>query len=507
MKNLKFTLILLIVITFGCNKQLDLQPIGPVSDTSFYKTEADAMAAVNACYNSLLRISSQGGWAVSGWEIYGDIMSSDVQSHQDIVDYVQIQQSTLFPNNMTLRNLWQGGYAGIYRANVVLEKLPAIKMDEALKSRLIGEAQFIRAWWYLRLVKIFGNIPLVLKTLQPDEMYPLQVPKQTTYDQIEKDLLAAELVLPKTYNSSDVGRATLGAAKVYLAELYMIQKQWAKARIKLEDIMGLGIYGLLDSYSSLFTGANDNSIEGIFEIQYTAGTGLDLGNFNTVMFSPNGEGLTANGGWGWTRPTPDIVKEFEVSPKEDPRLSASIFRKGDIFEGKVFQDKVNGTGLGHRKWCISAAMGSEVTWPFQTSANLVLYRYAEVYLMEAEVLNEIGESAAAVGYINKVRARPSVDMPALSTTLSKAQVWEAIRHERRVELCFEGKTGYDLRRWGIAGTFLRSPERWQNDVTLNPQYGGNYFKFIDGRDELLPIPQLEIDMSHKTLVQNPGFGQ
>ncbi len=504
MKNLKVILIILMVFSLGCNKKIDLQPIGPVSEANFYKTEADGIAAINACYNSLLRIASQGSWAVSGWELYGDILGADVQSHQDIVDYMQIQSSTELPNNYTILNLWQSGYAGIYRANLALEKLPDIKMDETLKNRLIGEAKFIRAWWYFRLVKLFGNIPLVLKPLEGDQLYPLQVSKQVTYDQIEKDLLEAEQVLPKTYNSADIGRATLGAAKVYLAELYMIEKQWAKARVKLEDIMGFGIYGLVDSYPSLFTVAGNNSKEGIFEIQYKSGTGLDLGNFNTVMFSPNGEGLTPCG-WGWTRPTQDIVNEFEKSPKEDPRLSYSIFRKGDIFEGKVFEDKVNGTGFGHRKWCISAAMGSELTWPYQTSCNLILYRYAEVYLMYAEVLNEMGESSTSVGYINKVRARPSVDMPALPTSLSKAEVWEAIRHERRVELCFEGKQGYDLRRWGIAGTFLRSPERFQNNVVLNPQYGGHYFKFVDGKDELLPIPQLQIDMSHGTLKQNPGF--
>ncbi len=507
MRKIIFTSIISIIFFIGCNDKLNLEPIGSLSESSYYKTATDAKAALTACYNTLLRISSQGGWAVSGWELYGDIMSSDVESHADIVDYVQIQESTLLPNNSTITTQWQLGYVGIYRANVALDKLPEIEMDDALKSRLIGEAKFIRAWWYFRMVKLFGNIPLVTKPLNPDELYVTQSPKQEIYNQIEKDLTDAEQILPISYSSEDVGRATKGAAKVYLAELYMIQKQWVKAKTKLEDIMGFGIYGLMDSYTDLFTQAGDNSKEGIFEIQYTANTGLDLGNFGTVMFAPNGEGLTPNGGWGWTRPTQDIVDEFEKSPKEDPRLSASIFRKGDVFEGKVFDDKVHGTGFGHRKYCISAAMGSEVTWPFQTSVNLILYRYAEVFLMYAEVLNELGEPSKAVEYINKVRTRPSVDMPVLPTTLSKDQVFEAIRHERRVELCFEGKTGYDLRRWGIAAKFLKSPDRWQNNIVLNPQYGGNYFKFTEGKDELLPIPQVEIDRSKGSLIQNPGFSK
>lgn len=505
MKNLGLILIFFALITLRCTKELDQQPIGALSAAAFYKTPADAAAAVNACYNSILAIGGQGNGTDTGWEIMGDIWSSDVQGHTDIVDYAQIQRYTLLPNNFTVRTQWRIGYAAIRRSNTVLDKVPGITMDETLKARYLGEAKFLRAWWYLRLVKQFGNIPLVVKPLAISELYPKQTTRDSIYMQIEKDLLDAEAVLPKAYTGVDIGRTTQGAAKVYLAELYLWQKKWAQAKTKLEDIIGFGTYGLVDNYLDLFIGKADNSKEGIFEIEYTANTGLGIGNRNTVLFAPNAEGFTPNGGWGWTRPTQDIVNEFEVTPKEDPRLSFSIFRIGDVFEGKVFADKVHGTGFGHRKFCISAAMGSETTGNYQTSANLILMRYAEVLLMYAEVLNELGDQDGAIANINKVRARPSVNMPALTTGKTKAEVFEAIRHERRVELCFEGKTGFDLRRWGIAGSFLRSPQRWQNNIALNPQYGGNYFLFVDGVNELEPIPQLEIDVSHGTLVQNPGF--
>ena len=160
-----------------------------------------------------------------------------------------------------------------------------------------------------------------------------------------------------------------------------------------------------------------------------------------------------------------------------------------------------------KKWVISGKNGAEIeqVHPWHNSANFALYRYAEVLLLYAEVLNELGRPADAVTYINQVRARPSVDMPALSAILNKAQVFEAIRHERRIELSFEGKIGYDLRRWGIAGEFLKSPERWQNNITINPQWGGDFFKFEDGKDEYWPIPQSEIDKSNGTLIQNPGW--
>jgi starch-binding outer membrane protein, SusD/RagB family len=503
MKNIKFILIFLTFVGFSCSDKLDLQPVGSLAAGNFYKTEADAIASVSACYNTLLRIGGQGNGTDTGWQPIGDLWSSDVEPHADIVDYAQIQQYILIPNNQTVRTQWRIGYAGIYLANLALQKIPDIQMDETLKTRLLAEAKFVRAWWYFRLVNQFGNIPLVLEPLATDQLYVAQSTKQNIYNQIEKDLLEAAAVLPVKYTGANIGRVTKGAAEIYLAELYMWQKKWAEAKTKLDGIHTMG-YGLVDNYLDLFIGKADNSKEGIWEIQYTANTGLNIGNRNTVLFAPNAEGYVPNGGWGWTRPTPDIVAEFEVSPKEDPRLSFSIFRKGDVFEGKVFVDKVNGTGLGHRKFTISAAMGSETSGQFQTGANLILYRYADALLMTAEVLNELGNQDLAVDYINMVRARPSVDMPPLTKGKSKAEVFEAIRHERRVELCFESKTGFDLRRWGIAESFLKSPNRWQNNTTINPQYGGNFFKFTSPKDELLPIPQLEIDMAQGTLVQNPG---
>jgi len=497
-------IVFVLIASGACNEKLDLQPIGALSEATFYKTQDDAIAAVTACYNSILWLGGQGNGTDTGWDIMGDLWGSDVESHADIVDYQQIQQYILLPNNFTVRTQWRIGYSGIYRANLALQKIPDIEMDETLKTRLLAEVKFLRAFWYLRLVKLFGNVPLVLTPLATDELYPEQVAPSQIYAQIEEDLLAAESVLPESYTGNNVGRATQGAVMVYLAEVYMRNKEWAKARTKLESIIGLGLYGLVDNYLDLFIGKADNSIEGVWEVQYTANTGLGIGNRNTVLFAPNAEGYVPNGGWGWTRPTQDIVDEFEKTPKEDPRLSFSIFRKGDVFEGKVFVDKVNGTGFGHRKFTISAAMGSEVSGSYHTNANLILYRYAEVMLMYAEVMNELDDQETAITWINKVRARPSVDMPPVPSGLSKAEVFEAIRHERRVELCFEGKSGHDLRRWGIAKSFLTSSDRWQNDIVLNPQYSGNYFKYEDNKDELLPIPQLEIDMSQGTLVQNPG---
>jgi hypothetical protein len=505
MKKIIFLLIPLTLFFSSCDDALDLNPIGSTSQDNFYKTPADANAAIIACYNTLIGFHT-GDRRVSGVDMWGDTRSSDAEPHPDGIAWNQIYRYTLQPDNGEVQAQWFLIYQGIYRANQALEKIPAIAMDEQLKARLLKEALFLRAWWIFRLAKLYGSAPLVTTTLSVDELYVPKASQQELFDQVEKDLLEAES-LPDSYDDANLGRATSAAAKTVLAELYMWQKRWPEAEARLASVVNSGRYGLLDSYSSLFDGTTENTKEIIFEVQMKANTGNNLGNFSTTYSAPNGEGYVPGGGWGWFRPTQDLVNEYETIPKEDPRLTYSIFRLGDNFEGQIFKDVVNGTGFAQKKWVISGKNGAEIeqVYPWHTSANFALYRYAEVLLLYAEVLNELGRPGDAVAYVNQVRARPSVAMPALADNLSQAQVFEAIRHERRVELSFEGKIGFDLRRWGIAGTFLRSPQRWQNNTTINPQWGGAFFKHVDGKDDYWPIPQSEIDKSNGTLVQNPGW--
>lgn len=501
----KYLFVLVCFIIISCDDQLDLNPIGLVAQDAFYQNADDANAAIIAAYNSLLSFHTTG--YPTGVDMWGDIQASDAEPHPDGVAWNQIYQYTLQPDNGNVRNQWFLIYEGIYRANQALEKIPEIDMDEAIKSRLLKEAFFIRGWWMLRLAKIYGDAPLVTQTLSIEELYIPKSNRQDIFNQVEIDLKEA-LSLPDSYDDSNVGRATSFAAHTVLAEVYLWQKKWAEAKLHLEAVINSGNFSLLDSYSSLFDGTIENHSETVFEIQYKANTGQPLlGNFSTTYSAPNGEGYVPGGGWGWIRPTQDLVNEYEVEPKEDPRLYSSIFRLGDDFEGQIFKDVVNGTGFAIKKWVISGATGVEIeqNFPWYTSANFALYRYAEVLLMYAEVLNELGNQSEAANYVNLVRQRPSVDMPSIPSDLNYDEMFEAIRHERRVEFAFEGKISYDLRRWGIAGEFLRSPERWHNNTTINPQWGGNFFKFEDGKHEVFPIPQSEIDKSGGTLDQHPNW--
>jgi len=523
---------ILLTAFVSCNKQLDKNPYGVVSTDNFYKTAADAEMAVTAAYKSFELLDGQNGWNTqAGYTPMGDITGPDVQAHPDLVVYYQIQQCIISPSSDQIEMLYQRCYKALLLANEAIQNIPAIEMDENLKSRYMGELYFIRGFWMFRLGYMFGTAPLVTTPLDISQLNVpnsvreaatdagktvnnYKITKSDLFDQAEADFKSAIQSPIADRNTGDLmGRADKGAAKAYLAHLYLYEHRWSDAKPLLEDIMSYG-YALLPDYNDIFNGSHDNSSEGVFEVQYTALNQKGTDNFGTVLNAPNGEGYVAGGGWGWTRPTPDLENEYEDG---DARLTASIFRKGkDDFFGQIFMDKVNGTGLGIRKWCIGNPPNNDgttvdqVSW--NNSSNYTLVRYAEVLLWYAEVENELGDQATAAVYVNKVRARTSTTtdpntinknnikpLPPISSSLSYEDMFWAIVHERRVEFAFEGKFGWDLRRWGIASEYLSDPTRWQNQVTPG------YFKYKNGKDEVFPLPQIEIDRSNGTLKQNPGY--
>lgn len=532
MKKIFFIFLIIVISLQACDNRLDLQPYGVVSTDNFYKTASDAEKAVTAAYKSFELLDGQNGWNTrAGYTPMGDVTSADVQAHPDIVVYYQIQQCIIRPNSDQMEMLYQRCYKALRLANIAIEKIPNIEMDEKLKDRYLGELYFIRGFWLFRLGYMFGTAPLVTKILDLNELNipnsareatklsdravnNYKIVKSDLFDQSEADFKQALQMGLADRNTGDLmGRVDNASIKAYLVQIYLYEHRWSEAKKLLEDIMSYG-YKLLPDYNDLFNGTHDNSSESVFEVQYTALNQKGTDNFGTVLNAPNGEGYVAGGGWGWTRPTLDLVREYEDG---DPRLVCTIFRKGiDDFYGQVFQDRVNGTGFGTRKWCIGNPPNNNgvtvdvVSW--NNSSNFTLIRYAEVLLWYAEVMNELGDQATAAKYVNMVRARtattknpntvnitPTRELDPISSSLNYEEMFWAIVHERRVELALEGKFGWDLRRWGIAEQVLTDPTRWQNEVT------SGYFHYKEGKDEIFPIPQLEIDRSGHVLKQNTGY--
>jgi hypothetical protein len=251
---------LLAFTTASCDTfSLDKDPIGEISDENFYQTEADAVAAINAVYSRAKEPQGGDFWTSIPW--YGDFLSDDViprpgQRPAPLGDY------SFTSTSRVLEDTWKGRYEGIFRANLVLANVPDIDMDEGMKERILGEAHFLRGWLYWRLGRIFGGVPLVTKPLEQGEFEQSAASQEAVFEQVRSDLQKAESRLPVSYSGSNVGRATKGAAKGYLAKLMMREEDWQGAADKIEELMSSSAdYGLVEEYESLFNGTNENSAD------------------------------------------------------------------------------------------------------------------------------------------------------------------------------------------------------------------------------------------------------
>jgi starch-binding outer membrane protein, SusD/RagB family len=470
----------------GCSQFLDKEPLGVESSATFLKTESQAILATNAVYDAAAwRLSQE----VFEWFL-GDVVSDDAaKGGESAADWGEVQQLKDFranPTNSLSFARWSEFYQGIYRANVVIGGVPAIDMEPKLRARLVGEAKFLRAFFYFQLVKTFGGVPLITHPLSPTEYCQARAPIQAVWAQIETDLKEAAEALPEksAYPASDMGRATKGAANSLLAKTYIFQAKWADALAASAAVIQSGQYDLEPNYADIFKKAKENGIESIFEIQHIQVATSEYGDLNEGQETSIYQGsrnATYFTGWGFNLPTQDFVDEFESN---DPRLKATVVFNGDIlYEGTPAQQKAdNGastTGYAARKYMYEyQPIVPDVS---NSPANWRSIRFADVLLFHAEAANELGNSTAALESLNRVRKR--VSMPVVTAT-NKEELRNAIYHERRVELGLEGHRFFDLVRQGRAAAVL----------------GKN--GFIAGKHEYFPIPQLELDVCNK-IVPNP----
>lgn len=498
------TIFALMILLVSCSDDfLEKQPFGVTASDAFFNTEQDAILAVNAAYEQLKRFKHGGRNDINAFDAPGLMWSGNVHEHPDLLSTFGIVRTFTISSEDDLANHgWWRGYEGIQRCNQVIQNVPGIEdIDAGTRDRVVGEAYFLRALYYHYMVMWYGGVPIVDRLLDPGNEMDFVIPrasKEETLAFAKSDLEKAEAMLPASYSGDDLGRATSGAAKALLLKVLLWQQDYPAALSKAQEVEGMG-YALVDDYGSLFDGTNENSSESVFEIQFAAVPGQNTGSSLSLIYGPNGEGMVPNGGWGFVRPLPDLVNEFEDG---DSRKAATLFEVGDTFtrnDGSIvtFEDKVNGTGFGVRKYVTDPESGTTVGINFAPQ-NFHEIRYAEVILLYAEALLRNSQKDAAVAQINRVRARPSVNLPALDPgALNEQQAWDALYHEYRVELALEARFGYALRRWGIAA------EWYASKVGVDPLFT-SFENFTPGKDEVLPIPQRQIDFSDGTLEQNPG---
>ena len=484
MKKLIYLVIFLLAAT-SCSDFLKENPASLMVDSNFYKTEADADAAIIAVYDGL---NDQSSIFYRGIYLLAELTTDNAECGQGVANanIFALKNFTYGPVNDRIYVLYTAVYKTIANANVAIDKIPAIPFADAKKNRLVAEARFVRALLYFNMVRLFGDVPLVLN--QVTSLADVNIPRteaSKVYEQIIADLEFAEQNLDATNSSANLGRATKASATGLLAKVYLTLKDFPKARDKAKAVIDNAQFGLVDSYFDIFTPQNRFNKEIIFDIQNKGNTGASNG-FAMALFLPRstiplpGGGTVA--GNSADVPTEEFYNSFKAG---DLRKDRTFFTEYDAGAGKVT----------FRPHWYKFFDPSAITTLGEASLNYPIIRYSDLLLTYAEALNEIsGPSAESFEAVNKVRRRAYGKPVATANTsidlsgLSKTSLQDAILNERRWEFGFENHRWFDLVRTGKLLSTLQAK--------------GN--TAIKDYNVLFPLPQRELDVN-KSLVQNNGY--
>jgi len=503
MRTIKINYLIIAVIAINtlaaCKKSfIDLTPQGQFLSEYYYKDKDQAFAALVAVYDPLRKNSG-------GFENMLALMNSGSDDHfaggGGATDGTQLQAFSNYTmtSNLMAASYWNDPYQGIARANLLLQKLPKTVMEDTLKTRFAAEAKALRAYYYSNLVRMFGNVPLILDPLNKDNMFNVEQAKpEDVYAQIEKDLTEAIPALPATVSvATDGGRLTKGAAKALLGKVYLYEKKNNLAAQQLADVNGptpgdASTYGykLLTNFSDLWVPSNKFNSESIFEETHSAagnsdwsfwGSGRDEGNTANVMVGPRSyERIDTSApdlpsGWSYMIFTQDFYNFIKNDPRKDATLldlnALQTAGKAKYIAGYMNTGYFLNKFLPRKADVSKGGGASELNY----RQNTYIIRLADTYLMEAEALGGTGARAQAL--LDAIRDR--VKLPHVPVTM------DAIKTERRAELAGEGHRWFDLVRWGDAPTVLAGRG------------------FVKGKHEIFPIPFRETQGTK--IQQNPNY--
>jgi hypothetical protein len=470
----------------SCEKFLDLEPVSEgiaVTNTSadsiLYHSASEVEAALAGVYADFKNEYYQLDYFVNG-----DAQSDDAYAGGDNPANFQIDDYRIDALNLNVSRDWAYLYSTAGKANAVINNTQAVP-DPALtaqrRAEIIGEASFIRAFMYFQLVQLWGDVPLQLKEVktisadQLDVIYPLifpaRAPKEEVYRQIIADLEIALAGVRVT--APHKGFITKGAVNTMLAKVYATQEphDWNKVKEYCDAVIAGG-YTLLPDYDKLWNNSQENSAEAIFEINYNGG--ITDGNWGTKIFR----------GLDWKKfnlPSNDLVRAFDAEG-DTKRKNSSV----------IFLDVTGKWSDPHWPQTKYPFINKYRTFTEGSNQNYIFYRLADVLLLKAEALNELGDLAGAAELVNRIRTR--VNLPN-TTAGNQSDMRLAIEKERRLELAFEGHRWYDLKRTGRAIAVMNAVTGANNE---NLGYDVNENRL------LWPIPQAELDKNSK-LTQNPGY--
>lgn len=480
-------LVVFATVSISCSDEfIDRDPVYSIDSENYFNSEADYNQALIAAYD-LLQASYVN---VLLGEIASDNTLSGGESANDVIGFQQVDEMTHTPVNSNLRDLWNWMFAGVNRANYILEFKD--KTDFEGKEQIIAEARFLRAYYQFELVKWFGPIPL-----KGDERFKLgdektipRSPVSEVYASMEADLQYAvanlAVVAPQT------GRATKGAAQALLGKIYLYQNKFVDAANVLQDVIDSNNYSLVSNYNTIFENTGENGPESVFEVQYSDGEGAGFGclqcsegnvavGFNGIR---NYSGPLFDSGYSFNVPTQQAYDAYEVG---DNRRDVAIL---NIVTFAAANNASYGTGYKHtgffnRKYLPRQGDLNIGDQNLTNPNNYRAIRYADVLLMAAEAYNRggINDNTARL-YLNQVRRRAFGDNNH-DISASGAALTDFILAERRFELMGEGHRFFDLVRTGRAAQSISG--------------------FTPNKNELFPIPIEEIQFSNGNWQQNPGY--
>lgn len=538
----KIIYILVAILALNSCDVLDMKPLDKVSDADVWEDSALIELYVNASYNSINHEFSQ--------HMLSDA-SDETYCIHNWANFWVIQKGEMTSDNVTgiseKINYWKSAYSNIRTINVFFDRIDDAPVETDLKNRMKGEMKFIRAWIYANLIWRYGDVPLITDLFELNQDYKV---KRDSYsdcvDFITKELDEAMTWLPAKSSSETLGRATGDACKALKARvlLYAASEQnnpshskekWEAAAEATKAVLDAG-YSLGNDYQSVFLEDND---EIIFARYFTQANSTDFMLFN---------GRNGSNGWTGENPTQNLVNAYEMTNGElpylneelplkinpasgydesnpyagrDPRLDASILHDGSMWAGR--ETETWHGGLDSPESSIGSWNASKTAYAFKkfmvesippSGSSVkpenpwIFFRLAKFYLNYAEIMYELGNEEQAREYVNKVRARQSVNMPPV--TASGEKLRDKIRNERRVELAFEGHRFFDVRRWCIADEtenrdLLAMNIQKQADGTKTYEVTMLLKRSFLEQHKLVPIPRTEIDKSEGSLVQNPGY--
>lgn len=478
-----------LVLISSCSKDyLNRFPEDSPNSSTFYKTADELVLAVNSVYNDLSFIQQYGPYQ----------MTLDATTDafwfrpNDDIQVIGLGQHT--PNTGIIRRIWQTNYTGIGKCNALLENMEKAKSvtPAALYARVDGEARFLRAYYYGNLIMLYGDVPLIEKTLPSAESFVARTPQATVLDFVFKELDDAAAKLSVSYTGTDVGRATRASALAFKARIALYYGKWDVAAAASKAVIDLGYHSLFSNYRNLFTYAGENSRESIFAFDYKQ-------TVRTAAYSQGNQSRLA-GGFSTLIPTRALGDSYECtdgltidkSPlystadpfrNRDPRMRQTLLGDGDTWFGtggitynvtfhpdsttctrftptvaKIANTEVTNAFSSFSGYVLKKYLDqADLTLNTQSEIAFMIIRYAEVLLTYAEAKIEANQiDATVLSAINQVRARAygvgvaeTTRYPAITAT-DQATLRSVVRRERKVELAGEGLRLFDIRRWKIA---------------------------------------------------------